>query len=262
MTKKFETFDNREATETAETSFEEASKAIRDNGYRSHREAHDKEGRDPKTYHTSEHPRTMEGRAEQMANTFRLSPEERAAVKMEIAWHDTTIEYDKADPNNLLAMIRRHRGAREGDTPKGADGNEGQSARSLEQEMREVNRLAKREIFTEEQIHNGVWAIDATYPDVNFGQDFKGAKFKEYPYYDVAIAQNPDIGALFDELETQGINKGPLFFQPHLEKPLEEGQKVPKEVLVVALSDLGAAGTAEKEVFFKEGANIWILSNR
>ena len=56
-----------------------------------------------------------------------------------------------------------------------------------------------------------------------------------------------------DELKIQGITKGPLFFQPHLERPLEEGQKVPKEVLIVALSDLGAAGSAEKEVFFKEG---------
>ena len=42
------------------------------------------------------------------------------------------------------------------------------------------------------------------------------------------------------------------WFQPHLEKPLEEGQKVPREVLIVALSDLGAAGIAEKELFFKK----------
>ena len=176
-----------------------------------------------------------------------------ALIKMAISWHDTIIDYDEADPNNLLAMIRRHRGAREGDTPKGAEGNEGKSARLLEQEMRKANELAKREIFTEEQIRIAVWAIEATYPDVNFGQDFKGANFKEYPYYEAAIAQNPDIGDILDELEIHGINKGPLFFQPHLEKPLEEGQKVPKEVLVVAFSDLGAAGIAEKEIFFKEG---------
>ncbi len=150
-------------------------------------------------------------------------------------------------------MIRRHRGAREGDKPNGVEGNEGKSARLLEQEMRKANEIAKQEIFTEEQIRIAVWAIDATYPDVNLGQDFKGARFKEYPYYEVAVAQNPDIDTLFKELETQGITKGPLFFQPHLEKPLEEGQKVPKEVLIVALSDLGAAGIAEKEAFFKEG---------
>lgn len=261
MKKIFEEFSDKkkEVTEAMtpvqerETVFENASKEIKLNGYRFHEQAHDREGRDPKTYHTSEHPRTLEGRAKQMVEVLRLSPKQRVVIEVAIAWHDTVIEYDEADPNNLLAMIRRHRGAREGDKPKGTEGNEGKSARLLEQEMRKANEIAKQEIFTEEQIHAARWAIDATYPDVSLGSDFKGATFEEYPYYETAIAQNPDLGALFDELRTQGITKGPLFFQPHLEKPLEGGQKVPREVLIVALSDIGAAGSAEKETFFKEG---------
>ena len=119
--------------------------------------------------------------------------------------------------------------------------------------MRQANARARQEIFTEEQIRIAVWAVDATYPDVGLGPDFKGAKFKEYPYYEIAIAQNPNIGALFEELEEEGISKGPLFLQPHLETPLEEGQKVPKEVLIVALSDLGGVGIIGKDLFFKEG---------
>lgn len=182
-----------------------------------------------------------------MADIFHLLPEQCATVKMAIAWHDTIIEYDKAHPNNILAMIRRHRGAREGDQPKGVEGNEGKSAQLLKGEMDYANKLTEQEIFTEEQIYNAVWSIHSTYPDV------KGIKFKEYPYYGIAITQNPEIGPIIDELEKQGIDSGLLFFQPHLEKPLEEGQRVPKEVLIVSLADLGAAGTAEKEVFFKEG---------
>lgn len=119
--------------------------------------------------------------------------------------------------------------------------------------MRKVNEREKKKIFSEEDIQNGRWSIDATYPEVNLGSDLKGAAFKEYPHYEVALHQNPEFGELLGKLEIQGLTKGPLFFQPYLEKPLEQGEKIPKEVLIVALADLGVAGLAEKEVFFQEG---------
>lgn len=232
--------------------FEDAAKEIKLSGYRFHEQIHDREGRDPKTYHTSEHPQTLEQRAEEMAEILNLSPNQLSVTEMAIAWHDTVMEYDEADPNNLLAMIRRHRGAREGDKPSGTKGNESRSARLVEKEMRKANEQVGREIFTEEQIYTAIWAIDATYPDITLGPDFKGIPFEEYPYYEVAIRQNSSLGKLFDELKEQGIVKGPLFFQPHLERPLEKGQPVPREVLITALADLGAAGLAKKEEFFKE----------
>ncbi len=261
MKKTFDEFPNKKQkikeamipTKGREIIFEDASREIKLSGYRFHEQIHDREGRDPKTYHTSEHPRTLEQRAGEMAEILNLSPDQGAVTKIAIAWHDTVMEYDKADPNNLLAMIRRHRGAREGDKPSGTKGNESRSARLMEEEMRKANEQAEKKIFTEEQIHTAIWAIDATYPDITLGPDFKGIPFKEYPYYEVAIQQNPTLGKLFDELKDQGIVKGPLFFQPHLERPLENGQPVPREVFITALADLGAAGLAEKKEFFKEG---------
>ncbi len=233
--------------------FEKVAEEITGNGLLFHAKEHDAGGRDPKTYHTSEHPRTLEKRCEQIGEVLHLKPEELATARMSIAWHDTVIEYDKADPNNLLSTIRRHRGARKGDKPDGTDGNEAKSARLLEHEMREANRKGGQDVFTEEQIRNAKLAIEATYPDVDLGNDFKGAAFKDSPYYGIAVAQNPELGDVLQELESEGVAKGSLFFQPHLEKPLEEGKVMPREVLAVALVDLGAAGFARKEEFFKEG---------
>ena len=236
-----------------EVNFENAVNGIKDRGYQFHAREHDREGRHPKIFHTSEHPHTLEGRKEQMADVLHLSLKQRAVAGMTIAWHDTVIEYDEADPNNLLAMIRRHRGAREGDAPFGREGNEGKSARLVEDEMRRANKEAGIEIFTEEDIRAAVLGVDATYPDANLGKDFKGAQFDEYPYFAIALEQNPYLGKLFAELKEGGLVKGPLFSQPHLEKPLEDGIPVPKEVLVVALADLGAAGFSSTEEFFNEG---------
>ena len=60
---------------------------------------------------------------------------------------------------------------------------------------------AGKELFTEEQIRTAVWAIEATYPDVNLGPDFNGTPFEEYPYYETALEQNPGLRKLFDELK-------------------------------------------------------------
>ncbi len=228
--------------------FQATVDTIRQKGYEFHRAEHDADGRDPKIYHVSEHPRTVERRAEKMADIFNLSSEQRGVMKMAIARHDTIMEYDPADENDLLAMIHRHRRARETDKTMRTEGNEKGSARLLEEEMRKANEDADQEIFTEEHIKTGIWAIHATYTDRD-----QEAVFEQYPYYSIIIEQNPVLGRLLDDLKTQEIKKGPLFFQPHLEKPLEDGKPVPREVLVVALSDLGAAGCADKEEFFKEG---------
>lgn len=236
-----------------EVLFERVSKDIMESGFNFHAAEHDALGRDPKTFHSSEHPHTLYRRAEQMAEVLHLTPKERALTGMGIAYHDTIIEYDAADPNNLLGMIRRHRGAREGDQPKGKDGNEGRSSRLLEAKMRQANKDAGEELYSEEDIQTAIWEIDATYPEPNLGPDFSGAEFEKDPYFQIAVDQNPELGELFLELQQENIVKGPLFSQPHLEKALEEGRPVPRPVLMVALMDLGAAGLGKKEEFFEEG---------
>ncbi len=235
-----------------EATFEKAAEKVADDGREFHRAKHDPGGEVPKEYHTSEHLDVLKARGEKLADVFNLSPERRAVLNVAIAWHDTVIEYDAAKPDDVTAMIRRHRGAREGDQPSGAEGNEAKSARLTEQEM-SVENMAGDEVFTDEHIRVVRQAIEATYPDANLGPDFKGAPFKEYEYYQTAIEQNPDLKNLFDELEAQGVTKGPLFSQPHLENALEKGESVPREVLITALADLGAAGCAEDFEFFREG---------
>lgn len=61
-----------------------------------------------------------------MATILHLTPEQSLLASLFIAYHDTVIEYDEADPNNIVGTIRRHRGAREDDNPPyGSNGNEG-----------------------------------------------------------------------------------------------------------------------------------------
>ena len=50
--------------------FEKAAREIRDKGFRVHSAEHDADGRDPKEYHTSEHPRNLERRAERAGRIF------------------------------------------------------------------------------------------------------------------------------------------------------------------------------------------------
>ncbi|MGH2507210.1 MAG: hypothetical protein ACREGH_04000 [Minisyncoccia bacterium] len=217
------------------------------NGYLHHAALHDPGGEDPKQYHISEHPHAVAERAERIADIFNLPEEDRAIVRMAIAWHDTVMEYDAADPGNVASRIRRHRGAREGDTPSGSEGNEAQSARLLKKEMEDANQLAGHEIFSERQISTAVWAVDATYPDVHIGS------FRDYPFFGQALLHNPALTACFSELERGDISQRPLFFQPHLEQPLERGKKVPREVLIVALADLDQCGMGSSLEFSIEG---------
>lgn len=202
-----------------------------------------------KHLHTADHPITLEKRASAMYKTFGFSISQRAITKLAIDWHDTVIQSDPADPNKLLAMIKRHRGAREGDL-YGIAGNEAQSAEKLKKEM------CAAEIYTEEEIAIATFAIEATYPEADLGKDYTGAVFADYKYYQKALQQNPALASVLNELAHAGVIKGPHFSQPHLERQLEDKTAtVPKEALVVALADLGAAGVAESGEFFKEGDN-------
>jgi hypothetical protein len=243
--------------EVKEAAFKSAAEELTQKGLRYMVRLHDEKTPRPETLHVRKHPEGMLEWATPLMEILHLTPEERGLTAMGIAWHDTVIEFDHADPEKILAMIERHRGAREGDQPKESKGNEAESARLLIYEMRRVNErlraVGKEKIFSEEDMRIAEWEIAATYPDVDMGPDFKGASFAEYSYYEIALEQNPALKELFAELKEQGVTKGPFFFQPHLEKPLEEGEGVPRGVLITALADLRAAGSASAEKFFKEG---------
>lgn len=236
--------------------FEHYTKEIARQGYMMMEEIHD--NRD--VFHISEHPRSMERRAETIGTALGASPEEMLLTKDAIAFHDTIIEVDEADPGSVVAMIKRHRGARVGDKLFGYEGNESKSADELIVRMEKANAQSKedtgKEIFTQEQMDNVRWAIDATYPDVlmlrfeDYHEEING---KQYDYYAIAREQNHELAVLLDELKEQGITKGALFYQPHLENSLSKGEKVPVEVLMTALPDLGAAGMAPTEEFAGEG---------
>lgn len=206
-----------------------------------------------RVYHTIEHPRTLRERAEKVADVFDISEEQKELSRIAISWHDVIIKVDPADPENIAATIKRHRGAREGDQPSGAEGNEAESARAMEAAMRRANEQSGTPVFSEEQIKTAVFAVESTYPAVDLGEKFQGARFKEYPYYANIAAENPKAAEIIDWLRKEGVDKGILFYQPHLETPLEKGEKVPPEVLVMVLDDLGGAGMASREEFCLEG---------
>lgn len=237
--------------------FEEAADLLVKEGNVLMARNHGPHGSDPKVYHTPEnHIDPLQERAKKMAEILGLTPEQRKLTAMIISYHDTIIEYDAPDPENIVGMARRHRGAREGDRPMGGEGNEAKSADKMVEAMERINRETGKTIFTEEQIRIGRFGIDATYPDVDLGADFRGAEFTQDPLYENIAAKNPAIPETVAYLNERGITKGPHFFQPHLENPLKQGEKVPEEVLVMAMSDLGASGIAKHpEEIFREGDN-------
>ncbi len=241
------------ATPTIE-SFKDAADELVSEGDALMAANHDPGGLDPKEYHTSEHPKILQPWAAAIVNVFNPSPEQRELIRIGISWHDTIIIYDSPQPDNILGTIRRHRGAREGDQPSGTAGNEAQSARKVVQQAQSINMRAGKPLISDDQIRAIVWEIDATYPGVDLGEDFQGATFTDYPFYQQIIEQNPKVGTIIERLGESGIIKGPLFFQPHLEEPLEQGAHVPPEVLAVGLSDLGTPGmAAEPKEFFDAG---------
>ena len=219
---------------------------------------------DEKVYHTLEdHIEPLQKRAEKIADILGLSPKQRKLIAIAISYHDTTIEYDAPKEDDVKAMIRRHRGARDSDNEPdfpsfGAKGNEAQSADDMEKAMRRVNEQGEKDIFSEDDIRIGRWAIDATFPKADFGQsegrkDFTGAEFKKDPLYEQIVAKNPRVQEMVEFLEQKGVVKGPHFSQPHLEDPLMRGEKVPEEVIAVAVSDLGGFGMEDVQGSFGEG---------
>ena len=209
--------------------------------------------RENRVFHTIEHPNSLHERGKKMADALGISRESRNIADIAISWHDVVMNVEPANPEKVSATIKRNRGAREGDAPGGVRGNEAESARMMERSMRRVNLEAGREVFSEHQIKTAFFAVEATYPGVELGKDFKGAVFKEYSYYDAVTSQNPEIRRIVDDLEKKGVTKGALFYQPHLEAPLEKGERVPEEVLIMVLDDLGGAGMIGREEFAEEG---------
>ena len=215
---------------------------------------HGPESENKKVFHTIEHPKGMIERASPMKDAFHLSPESRALVNDIIAYHDVDIYFDKPDEHDLLGTIKRHRGARAGDKPSGAEGNEGKSADELEARMRKANEEAGGEIFSEDNIKLARLGIDFTYPDVLLGPDFKGQVFKELPHFEEVVAMSKSLEDAAAMVARAGIDRGALFIQPHLDNMIEHGEPVPPEALIVALADLGEAGSERFEVF-KRGGN-------
>ncbi|MBI3632949.1 MAG: hypothetical protein HY226_01510 [Candidatus Vogelbacteria bacterium] len=144
-------------------------------------------------------------------------------------------------------------------------------------------------VVTRGDVQNAILAVDVTYPGFDGGPDYQGASFeaktddvpsntellKQNPalakkIYDLSnrkqiesLEKNETIGAdertkKIEELKKKAITKGPRFFQPHLEKMLENGDPVPEEVLIMAMADLGGSGIATSEQFAEEGdSEFW-----
>lgn len=223
---------------------------------------HGREG-DEKVYHTLEnHINPMQGRAKEIADMLEVTDEQRRLIAVAISWHDTVIEYDAPPEDNITGMVKRHRGARDGEDggtgpSMGSKGNEAVSAKYLRDAMERINHDTGKTIFTKTQIDIAGWAIDATFPKSEFGSDFKGVEFTKDPLYEEIAGRNPAVARTIAYLQENGITKGPHFSQPHLEDPLlKEGKEIPLEVFTVAFADLGTAGSAKTpEEFFVEGDN-------
>jgi len=211
-------------------------------------EAHGPHGEVPKTFHTIEsHVLPMMVQALCLAPILDVPLELLLTV---IAWHDAVILFDlPADSRNPLGMIRRHRGARSGDQPKGVAGNEAVSAQQM------TAAMCKMGGYSHEDMTRSCLAAEVTYPGVDLGPDFKGAAFESEPLYGALVQQNPVIAELVSLLKKHNIDRGPHFFQPHLEEPLKRGEQVDPLALAMGLLDLGTCGLASPEsgAFTREG---------
>jgi hypothetical protein len=215
-----------------------------------------------RAFHSDGHILSMLGRADKLGKIFKLPPGGESLYKIGIAWHDTIINSDKPTAaDGVLGKIRRHRGAREGDAPFGGVGNEALSAAACEKAIREAcrtNNVPPEDVGR--YIESIRFQIEATYPGVDFGKDFQGLAFQDYPDFTKIIEKNPEMGEIILELGVKGITKGNLFYQPHLENALKNRKDVPLEVIITTLSDLGAAGMNTEE-FLKEGLQEYVELN-
>lgn len=228
----------------------ETTYKIAESGLVLHKKTHGRDGiggSDNKSFHDVGHPEKLIKRSKKIAEILNLPLEKTALLEIILAYHDAIIEYDKPEEGNILGMLKRHRGAREGDQPSGINGNEAKSVALAAEKMKASGA------FAQEEINIVVLAIDATYPEIDLGKDFQGAEFNNYAYYEIAVTQSPILGELIKELGREGFIKGPLFFQPHLEKTLENNTPIPLEVVITGLVDMGGAGCEDNQEFFKEG---------
>ncbi len=278
-------FEQKKTKEVPEN-FEQAALALIQEGDEMMREHNDSGNEHQKVYHIVEHPQGMRKYARPMMDILELSAEERGITDSAIAWHDEIIDVDLPDPRAVVGMIARHRGAREGDRPKGDKGNEARSRNDMTEAMKRVNENAGWDIFSEDHMRIVRQAIDATYPEVDFGSDPRGAEFEKDILYERIRERDPAVGDMIDWLNARGITQGPHFFQPHLEGPLyqeaaennaeikekleelvatlekkkintrsytQEGERMEKEAVIVALTDLGAAGLENPAGFSRWG---------
>ena len=210
-----------------------------DQGHKFHEREYSLNGESPKKYHNLEHVFSVENRAQSLVSILGLSPEQRHVMLMAIAWHDSVLNFDAPDPDNIVGMVTRHGGAIDGDAPDGARGNEAKSFQLLKGHMVRLG-------FEENHIEMVKVIINATYSVGKF------AEFSSYDYYEIATKQNPDLLNVIKFLNSNGISEGLHISQPHFEKMLEQGT-LTLPVLITALADLGDVGTEESNVFFKIG---------
>ncbi len=214
--------------------------------------------KEQKPYHNIEHPMELYNRAEKMANIFGLSEERKLMTKIIISYHDAIIDTvappdympGVSAPQVLTAMVTRKRGAMEGDFSAGVNGNEARSAELC------ADAMIKSGVYNKKDIDTAKLGIQVTYPGVEGGPDWRGVLFdneQDKEYYDNAIKNQKGFGEMVERLKQKGIVKGIKFFQPHLENALQKGEKVPEEVLIMAMSDLGGSGIISAEQFEKEG---------
>jgi len=221
---------------------------------------HGPNARFPKPFHGIEHPKSMTEFGLGIGEVLGITGDQKQIFTLAVAAHDVEMNVKLPDMNMpVTAFVIRERGSKEGDLPAEANGNEALSAQLLRALMEEHG-----DVFDVNEIQEAVDGVLATYPRDHFrAPDFQGPTFGEgsetyKAYLPEIAARNPAILEVLEKLKEEGITKGPLFSQPHLEAPLEDGKRIPTSVLMIAWSDLSPAGAASSRIFARGGNNEFI----
>jgi hypothetical protein len=220
---------------------------------RMHIAEHDSGGTNPKVLHEWEHVVTMFTQAEEIGRILGFSRRQQALVKTIIAHHDLVLDVQFPPEADLNALVVRNRGVAHGALNRDEKGSEGKSADALKRAMEAENEQARvagnRDVFSEQELMIAVWAIHATCPEPSFDRPFADFKSEDgtIDYYKIAREQNPALAKLLDELARYDppIVAGLLFSQIYLERPLEQGHKVPLEVFAIANADIEGSSLAK-----------------
>lgn len=220
---------------------------------RMHIAEHDSGGANPKVLHEWDHVVTMFRHARDIGRMLGLSRRQQALMKAIIAHHDLVLDVQIPSPNDLNALVVRNRGVEQGTLNRREKGSEGKSADALKEAMEAENKQAgmagKSDVFTQQEIATAVWAIHATCPEPSFDRPFADFKSEDgtIDYYKIARRQNPSLAELLDDLARcdPPIVAGLLFSQIHLERPLEQNQKLPLEVFAIANADIEGSSLAK-----------------